>query len=110
MVYYIDRLCVLYPAFTVSSLTIHRFLIVSAAVASKGLSDSFWTNKTYAQIGGISTMELAMLELDFLFRMEWQIVPQPEVLTDYYRHLVDRCESFKINDPNSNISTVSVLR
>ncbi|CAG8102852.1 unnamed protein product [Penicillium nalgiovense] len=110
MVYYIDRLCVLYPAFTVSSLTIHRFLIVSATVASKGLSDSFWTNKTYPRIGGISTMELAMLELDLLFRMEWQIVPQSEVLADYYRHLVDRCESFKIDDPNSNSSTVTVLR
>lgn len=41
MVYYLDRLCVLYPGFTVSSLTIHRFLIVSATVASKGLSDIF---------------------------------------------------------------------
>ncbi|KAJ5253787.1 hypothetical protein N7524_008677 [Penicillium chrysogenum] len=110
MVYYIDRLCMLYPAFTVSCLTIHRFLIVSATVASKGLSDSFWTNKIYARIGGISTMELAMLELEFLFRMEWQIVPKPEVLVDYYRHLVDRCEGFQIDDPNSNSSTVSVLR
>jgi hypothetical protein len=65
MVYYIDRLCALYPAFTVSSLTVHRFLITSATVASKGLSDSFWTNKTYARVGGITITELAMLELDF---------------------------------------------
>lgn len=110
MVYYMDRLCMLYPAFTVSSLTIHRFLVVSATVASKGLSDSFWTNKTYARIGGISTMELGMLELEFLFRMEWKIVPKPEVLVDYYRYLVDRCESFKIDDPSSDSSTASVLR
>ena len=96
MVYYIDRLCALYPAFTVSSLTIHRFLITSATVASKGLSDSFWTNKTYARVGGIGMTELAMLELDFLFRVEWRIVPQPEVLVDYYQSLVDRCEGFEI--------------
>ncbi|RMZ77929.1 hypothetical protein DV738_g4189, partial [Chaetothyriales sp. CBS 135597] len=55
MVYYIDRLCALYPAFTITSLTVHRFLIASATVASKGLSDSFWTNKTYARVGGVSS-------------------------------------------------------
>ncbi|KAL4899997.1 hypothetical protein BDW74DRAFT_162492 [Aspergillus multicolor] len=96
MVYYIDRLCTLYPAFTVSSLTIHRFLITSATVASKGLSDSFWTNKTYARVGGISMNELALLELEFLFRVEWRIVPQPEVLTDYYQSLAERCDGYEI--------------
>jgi hypothetical protein len=101
MVYYIDRLCALYPAFTVSSLTVHRFLITSATVASKGLSDSFWTNKTYARVGGISLAELALLELEFLFRVEWKIVPQPEVLVDYYLSLVERCEGYQI-DPDDN--------
>lgn len=96
MVYYIDRLCALYPAFNVSSLTIHRFLISSATVASKGLSDSFWTNKTYARVGGVSLTELALLELEFLFRVEWRIVPQPEVLVDYYQSLVERCEGYEI--------------
>ena len=97
MVYYIDRLCAFYPAFTVSSLTIHRFLITSATVASKGLSDSFWTNKTYARVGGISMTELAMLELEFLFRTQWRIVPQPEVLEDYYKSLVERCDGYEID-------------
>ncbi|KAJ5911168.1 Nuc-1 negative regulatory protein preg [Penicillium subrubescens] len=105
MVYYIDRLCALYPAFTVSSLTIHRFLIVSATVASKGLSDSFWTNKTYARVGGITMNELAMLELEFLFKVQWRIVPQPEVLEDYYQSLIDRCDGFEIERTSTNHST-----
>lgn len=100
MVYYIDRLCALYPAFTVSSLTIHRFLIASATVASKGLSDSFWTNKTYARVGGISMTELALLELELLIRMEWRIVPQPEVLVDYYQSLAARCDGYEIQYEN----------
>ena len=98
MVYYIDRLCALYPAFTISSLTVHRFLITSATVASKGLSDSFWTNNTYARVGGVSLKELALLELEFLWRVEWRIVPKPEVLVDYYRSLVERSEGFKIEE------------
>ena len=98
MVYYIDRLCALYPAFTISSLTVHRFLITSATVASKGLSDSFWTNNTYARVGGVSMKELALLELEFLWRVEWRIVPKPEVLVDYYRSLVERSEGFRIEE------------
>ncbi|CAI7583857.1 unnamed protein product [Penicillium manginii] len=107
MVFYIDRLCALYPAFTVSSLTIHRFLIASATVGSKGLSDSFWTNKTYARVGGIGMTELAMLELEFLFRVQWRIVPQPEVLVDYYQSLIERCDGFEIERPSGDDSSVA---
>lgn len=96
VVYYIDRLCAIYPAFTISSLTVHRFLITSATVASKGLSDSFWTNKTYARVGGVSMKELALLELEFLMRMDWRIVPKPEVLVDYYKSLIGRNSLYRL--------------
>ncbi|GAB7357745.1 hypothetical protein MBLNU459_g0400t1 [Dothideomycetes sp. NU459] len=99
MVYYIDRLCALYPAFNVSSLTVHRFLITAATVAAKGLSDSFWTNPTYARIGGISTSELATLEMEFLQKVQWRIVPKPEVLVDYYASLVGRSEGYEMETP-----------
>ena len=94
MVYYIDRMCSLYPGFTISSLTVHRFLIAAATVAAKGLSDSFWTNNTYARVGGVSAKELALLELFFLEKLEWRIVPQPEVLVEYYQMLVERSEGY----------------
>ena len=68
-------------------------------MASKGLSDSFWTNNTYARVGGVSLKELALLELEFLWRVEWRIAPKPEVLVDYYRSLVERSEGFEIMEP-----------
>lgn len=101
MVYYIDRLCQLYSAFTINSLTVHRFLITAATVAAKGLSDSFWTNPTYARIGGIPISELATLELEFLQKVQWKIVPKPETLVDYYNSLVDRTEGFEL-EPSSS--------
>jgi Cyclin len=104
MVYYIDRLCALYPAFTMSSLTVHRFLIAAATVASKGLSDSFWTNSTYARVGGVSLKELALLELEFLWRVDWRIVPQPEVLVEYYKSLIERCEGYELEPEPSEDS------
>ncbi|EAT90930.2 hypothetical protein SNOG_01281 [Parastagonospora nodorum SN15] len=72
MVFYVDKLCAMYPSFTISSLTVHRFLITAATVAAKGLSDSFWTNSLYARVGGVS----------------------PEVLVDYYKGLVERGSGF----------------
>ncbi|KAF3941732.1 Cyclin-U4-1 [Dactylella cylindrospora] len=90
MVYYIDLLSNHYAAFTISSLTVHRFLITAATVASKGLCDSFCTNTFYARVGGISLRELNVLELEFLSRVGWRIVPKAEVLREYYASLVRR--------------------
>jgi hypothetical protein len=105
MVYYIDRLCAMYPAFTMTTLTVHRFLITAATVASKGLSDSFWNNATYARVGGIKLAELGLLELDFLYRVDWRIVPNPEVLVDYYKGLVDRSESYVLESISADSSS-----
>lgn len=89
MVVYIDRLCGHYPDFTIDSFTIHRFLVTAATVASKALSDELFDNPTYAWIGGISTSELAVLELEFLKRMKWEVVPKADALIDYYWGLLD---------------------
>lgn len=109
MVYYIDRLCNMYSAFTINSLTVHRFLITAATVAAKGLSDSFWTNPTYARIGGIPVSELATLELEFLQRVQWRIVPKPEVLEEYYQSLVDRTDGYDIEGSSTSESESASL-
>jgi hypothetical protein len=107
MVFYVDKLCAMYPAFTISSLTVHRFLITAATVAAKGLSDSFWTNSLYARVGGVSVRELALLELEFLRRLDWRIVPKPEVLVDYYKGLVDRGTGYVIEKESESGPTAS---
>lgn len=104
MVYYIDRLCALYPEFTINTLTVHRFLITAATVAAKGLSDSFWNNPTYAKVGGVRVAELKMLELEFLYRVDWKIVPNPDVLVAYYRGLVERCPGYVLEESASDSS------
>lgn len=103
MIYFIDKLCAEYPAFTINSLTVHRFLITAATVAAKGLSDSFWTNSTYARVGGLTIKELALLELEFLHKIDWRIVPTPESLVDYYNSLVERSEDFSMEEPSDDV-------
>ncbi|KAF8245761.1 cyclin-domain-containing protein [Wilcoxina mikolae CBS 423.85] len=108
MVYYIDILSTHYPPFVVSSLTVHRFLITAATVASKGLCDTFLTNGLYARVGGLSLMELNMLELEFLVRVGWRIVPKAEVLEDYYRSLVMRMRGrYRVEDDETPGSTIA---
>ncbi|QDS76946.1 hypothetical protein FKW77_005062 [Venturia effusa] len=94
VVYWIDRLCAVYPHFNISSLTVHRYLITATTVAAKGLSDSFWTNSTYSRVGGVSLKELAMLELELLERMDWKIIPPADVLLQYYNNLVARSGNY----------------
>lgn len=98
MVYYIDRLCAMYREFTINTLTVHRFLITAATVAAKGLSDSFWNNTTYARVGGVRVAELKLLELEFLYRVDWKIVPSPEILVAYYQGLVERTPGYSFED------------
>lgn len=105
MVSYIDRLCELYPDFTINTLTVHRFLITAATVAGKGLSDSFWNNSFYARVGGVKVAELKLLELDFLTRVDWRIVPNPEVLVAYYKGLVARCSGYILEDEQPSSSS-----
>jgi len=93
MVFFIDRLSGRYPTFIINSLTVHRFLITAATVASKGLSDSFWTNQTYARVGGVSIKELALLELELLIKCDWRIIPTNDQLVEYYKGLIDQSES-----------------
>lgn len=100
IVYYIDLLCSCYPTFAISSLTVHRFLITAATVASKGLSDAFWKITRYAEVGGLPVAELKMLELEFLYRVDWKIIPNPEDLVCYYHGLVDLAPGYTLDgDP-----------
>ena len=49
--------------------------------------------------------ELATLELDFLDKVHWKIVPKPEVLEDYYRSLVERTDGYELETEGSSRST-----
>ncbi|KAI0124605.1 cyclin-domain-containing protein [Hypoxylon sp. NC0597] len=102
MVSYIDRLCEYYPDFTINTLTVHRFLITAATVAGKGLSDSFWNNSFYARVGGVKVAELKLLELEFLTRVDWRIVPNPEVLVAYYKGLIARCDGYVLEGEHTS--------
>ncbi|RKP30909.1 cyclin-domain-containing protein [Metschnikowia bicuspidata] len=101
-IYYIDLLSHNFqPYFTLNSWTVHRFLLVATMLAQKALEDFFYTNEHYAKVAGVALTELNCLELDFLSRVNWRVVPakqledgtwsikhSKEVLDMYYWQLV----------------------
>lgn len=70
LLYYIDKLS---DYLTISSLTIHRFLISAICCGSKALSDSFATNSRYARVGGVELIEMNALEREFLLAINWRL-------------------------------------
>ncbi|ODV93694.1 hypothetical protein PACTADRAFT_51458 [Pachysolen tannophilus NRRL Y-2460] len=75
-IYYIDLLSLSYPTFLINSLTVHRFLLTASTVASKGLCDSFCSNNHYAKVGGVHITELNLLEMEFLNKVNWRVIPR----------------------------------
>ena len=109
-VFYIDLLSISYPPFTLSTLTVHRFLITAVTVASKGLCDAFCTNTHYAKVGGISVAELNMLELEFLKKVDWKIVPEAAVLEAYYANMISQDPHYSQESDVASMHTDSPIR
>ncbi|XP_026664050.1 cyclin-U2-2-like [Phoenix dactylifera] len=84
---YMDRLCHLNPGLKVCLMNVHRLLITSIMVASKFVEDRNYRNSYFAKVGGISTLELNSLELNFLFLMKFKLHVSVSVFESYCSHL-----------------------
>lgn len=109
-IYYIDLLSHNYqPYFTLNSWTVHRFLLVATLVAQKSLEDFFYTNDHYAKVGGVALTELNCLELDFLNRVDWKLIPAKQMPNNktsikYYKQVLDLYYSQLIRLMGSSVS------
>lgn len=112
---YIDRVCQRIAGFTICSLTVHRFVCAAVVCSSKALCDAFSTNGHYARVGGISLIELNMLEKVFLNIIDWKLSCSGALLQHYYTSLVRSHDSYRLHQislpplPNSLSRTVSPI-
>ncbi|KAL7107430.1 hypothetical protein ACP275_06G053900 [Erythranthe tilingii] len=70
---YLDRFAQKQPLLPINSFNVHRLLIASVLVSAKFMDDIFYNNAYYAKIGGITTAEMNLLEMDFLFGLGFQL-------------------------------------
>ncbi|BGP26087.1 phosphate system cyclin PHO80 [Rhodotorula toruloides] len=94
---YVDKVCTRMSSFTISSLTVHRFIIAAISVGSKALSDAFCTNGRYARVGGVSIVEMNLLEKEFCEALDWRLTTSGPVLAHYYTSLVRSHPSYRLS-------------
>ena len=75
-----------------NSTNFQRLFLVSTMTAAKFLDDFYYSNKHWAQIGGITTQEINRLELEFLFRMGFSLHMQREEYDWYAEELLSRVD------------------
>ncbi|XP_054781262.1 cyclin-U2-1 [Prosopis cineraria] len=84
---YIDRFCHNNPGFRINARNVHRLLITTIMVASKYVEDMNYRNSYFARVGGLTTIELNNLELEFLFLMGFKLHVNVSVFESYCCHL-----------------------
>ncbi|GAA6048324.1 hypothetical protein JCM3770_000949 [Rhodotorula araucariae] len=94
---YVDKVCSRLTTFTISSLTVHRFIIAAISVGSKALSDAFCTNGRYARVGGVSIVEMNLLEKEFCEALDWRLTTSGPVLAHYYTSLVSAHPNYRLS-------------
>ncbi|XVE56452.1 hypothetical protein DITRI_Ditri04bG0010500 [Diplodiscus trichospermus] len=80
---YLDRFVQMQPCLPINSFNVHRLLITSVLVSAKFMDDKYYNNAYYAKVGGISTAEMNLLEVDFLFGLGFQLNVTPATFHTY---------------------------
>ncbi|KAL9429874.1 hypothetical protein AB3S75_025296 [Citrus x aurantiifolia] len=106
---YLDRFVQRQPSLPINSFNVHRLLITSVMVAAKFLDDMYYNNAYYAKVGGISTIEMNFLELDFLFGLSFHLNVTPNGFHTYCTYL--QREMLLLQPPlNVTESSLSIAR
>ena len=69
---YIDRL-ITKRRIVLDQLNVHRLLVTSVMLAAKFFDDHYLDNQHYAAVGGVPKAEMNVLELEFLFLLEFNL-------------------------------------
>ena len=68
--------------------SVHRILLAAFVIAAKQRDDVYYSNRYYAQVGGIPTKELNSLEQLFLTSLNWELAISVECF-ETTQHAID---------------------
>jgi hypothetical protein len=80
---YLQRLKQRMPTVCLTSGNMQRLLLTSVMVAAKFLDDLYYSNKHWAQIGGLNLQELNALEIKLLFQLSFVVGVTREEYQEY---------------------------
>mmetsp|Transcript_17709 Transcript_17709/g.41654 ORF Transcript_17709/g.41654 Transcript_17709/m.41654 type:complete len:224 (-) Transcript_17709:84-755(-) len=85
---FMDRYLQRNPAFVLSSLSVHRLLLTCVLLAAKFLDDFYYNNAFWAKVGGVPVLELNALELELLFKLNFDLHVTTEEYLRYRKTLL----------------------
>ena len=100
---YIDRLTERHNKFMIKSINIHRYmgsffsnfrlLITGIMLAAKFFDDQFYNNEYFAKVGGISNIEMNLLEIEFLNLINFTLYVDPNIFFKYRQQLLAQAKT-----------------
>ena len=85
---YIDRLCHEHN-FKINNYNIYKLLLASMVIAIKFNEDDYYYSEYYAQLGGISKLEMNTLEYEFLTMINFNLYIKEDLYYQYYNLLIN---------------------
>ena len=82
----IDRLCQI-SNLTLTYHNIHRIIFSAILISIKYNEDTYYDNKYYAEIAGVTLKELKILEYSFLSMVHFKLFIQEELYDKYIQYL-----------------------
>ena len=83
---YVDRI-INSNRFILTRLNVHRVVLTAILLATKSLDDTFYNNKFYADLGGVSLPEINSLELEFLSLTRFELHVNDQQFSTYRENL-----------------------
>ena len=77
----------------------YRLLTVALMLGNKFLDDNTYTNKTWAEVSGISVTEIHVMEVEFLSHMKYNLYTSKEEWIDWHKRLAHLWRFFTIQSP-----------
>lgn len=83
---YIDRICST-NKILINYYNVHKILLASIVSAIKFNEDNYYSNSFYSKIGGITSNELELLEMEFASIINFKYFVKKSLFDKYYRYI-----------------------
>lgn len=88
----------------------YRLLTVALMLGNKFLDDNTYTNKTWAEVSGISVSEIHVMEVEFLSHMKYNLYTTKEEWEQWHKQLSSLWRFFNTRIDNVSPSRPTVMR
>jgi len=100
---YIDRLIKVNEKFMLNSLNVHRLMITSVMLGAKFFDDQYYNNAHFGKVGGVSCKEINLLEIEFVFMINFNLYVETDLYETYSKRLESHSQPIDCDCQQQNI-------